>query len=73
MQITDLEINVISAYDNEKYEGFTIGWDSNIGFGECSIFREKDKVVWKAATEHMGRDFLKMLLNKLADTVAIIE
>lgn len=73
MKITELEIDAVHAYNNEQYEGLGIEWSANIGWGQCDIYRAKENDKWVVATEHMGRDFLKMLLKKLADKVEIVE
>ncbi len=78
-RIENLTITGVDAFDNEKYLGFSIGWLANIGFGECTIFREKsgEDTGWKAHTETMcdndDKAFLKMLLDKLADMVEVTE
>lgn len=75
MEVTELEIVDIYAFDNDDYEGLRINWSSNIGFGECTLYRPKSAAEWHADTEYMcnssNRAFLKKLLNKLADTVKI--
>lgn len=73
MKTTTLEIIGIHAFDNEEYEGLQIEWRGNTGWGQCDIYRAQGSWKWMANTEHMGRDFLKMLLEKLADKVEIVE
>ena len=76
-KITDLEIDNIQPYSNSKYEGIEINWSSNIGFGQCNIYKEKESDDWKVATEYMcsneDKKFLKMLLEKIADLAEVIE
>ena len=78
-RIENLTITGVDAFDNEKYNGITLCWSANTGFGECTIFREKkgEDAGWKAYTESMcdssDRTFLVMLLGKLAEVVEIAE
>lgn len=38
---TNLEIESVHAFDNEKYNGIRISWSAkNIGFGDCDILFE---------------------------------
>ena len=74
-KIENLEITNITLYKNFCYEGVRISWTANIGFGVCELYRERDSDKCCADTEHMcdseNRKFLKMLLDKLADTVEV--
>lgn len=74
-EITELQIDSINAYDNPSFCGLHIYWVSNIGWGECNIYKAKDGTQWKADTEHMcsneDKTFLKMLLDKLADMAEV--
>lgn len=36
-----LEVNGVNVFHNEEYEGFTISWSSDIGFGEYQYIREQ--------------------------------
>lgn len=79
MDIQDLTIDRVHAYDNELYNGIRIEWSANIGWGQCDIFRDKSdpKETWKATTECMStnddKTFLKTLLDKLAEMVDVVE
>ena len=35
------------CFNNEKYEGFKLNWDSNIGFGEMTFSKTKGKETWE--------------------------
>ena len=76
-EIKDLTIESIEIYDNEYANGIHIEWCANIGWGQCYIYRLKsdESGKYQADTEHMSsnndRTFLKMLLDKLADTVEV--
>lgn len=76
-EIKGLCIEHLSAWNNEHAEGFRIEWSANVGWGQCDIFRLKSagENEWQCDTESMSsnkdRTFLKMLLDKLADTVEV--
>ena len=74
-EITDLEITEISPYSNPSFEGVSIYWTANIGFGECNFYKAKGDDTWHVDTERMSdnedKTFLKMLLDKLADMVEV--
>jgi hypothetical protein len=74
----------LEAYDfepfvNEKYMGVVIRWDSDIGFGEYTIYKpidsEDDK--WLAQSEHMDnnedKDFIKELMKLFIENLDIVE
>ncbi len=74
----------LEAYDfepfvNEKYMGVVIRWDSDIGFGEYTIYKpidsEDDK--WLAQSEHMDnnedKDFIKELMKLFIEKLDIVE
>lgn len=79
-----IEVNKInlSAYDiepfvNEKYTGFVIKWDSDIGFGEYTIYKSVDSDKWCAESEHMDnnddKDFLKELMKLFVEKLDIVD
>lgn len=63
--IKDLEITDVHIIS----EGFIISWCANIGFGEVCFHKENDK--WYADTEHMSKDFCKLLFDKFLENVEI--
>lgn len=76
---TNLEIESVHAFDNEKYNGIRISWSAkNIGFGDCDILFEDGGggTVISADTECMcnnnDKEFLRALLNELVDMTTII-
>lgn len=79
LEVKDLTIDRVHAFDNELYNGIRIEWSANIGWGQCDIFHEKadETITWQAHTETMSsnedKTFLKMLLDKLADMVVVTE
>ena len=62
-----LVIDEWHPFVNDEYEGIRIQWVANIGFGQCDLYRPKGSEQWKADTEFMGKNFLKLLLEKIAD------
>ena len=74
-KITDLEITEIGPFSNMSFQGITISWVSNIGFGECQFYKVNGENQWKVDTESMSSNddkrFIKMILEKLADMVEV--
>ena len=76
-EIKDLTIDEIHVFCGDNRGGFDIAWSANIGWGHCCIYLDINdgSGKWQADTEHMSsnndRTFLKMLLDKLADTVEV--
>lgn len=74
-EITDLEITAINPYINPSFEGVSIYWAANIGFGECNFFKARGDATWHVDTESMSdnedKTFLKMLLEELVGIVEV--
>lgn len=64
---------------NEKYMGVVIRWDSNIGFGEYTIYKpvDSDNNKWYAQSEHMDnnedKDFIKELMKLFIEKLDVVE
>lgn len=71
--INDVEID--SSFKNEKYEGFTLNWDSTIGWGQMTFLKEEGKI--KVETECMSsnedKEFIKLVLDKFIEKLEVIE
>lgn len=71
--INDVELD--SSFKNEKYEGFTLNWDSNIGFGQMTFLKNGNNI--DVETECMsGNDdkrFIKLVLDKFIEKLNVIE
>ena len=83
------DISYFHPFVNEKYEGFILGWDSNIGFGELTISKSHDnsgkdyhKIEfkdgdWEIQTECMSdnndKEFIKLVLDKFIEKLNVIE
>ena len=76
------EVNSINldAYDihpfvNEKYTGFVIKWDSDIGFGEYTIYKPIGSDEWYGDSEHMDnnedKDFIKELMKLFIEKLIV--
>lgn len=71
----NLDAYEFKPFVNEKYMGFIIKWDSNIGFGEYTIYKftNSDDEKWYAQSEHMDnnedkafvKELMKLFINKL--------
>ena len=76
------EVNSINldAYDilpfvKDKFTGFVIKWDSDIGFGEYTIYKEVGSDEWHGASEHMDnnedKDFIKELMKLFIEKLIV--
>ena len=74
-KITDLEITAINPYSNPSFDGVSIYWAANIGFGECNFYKAKGDDTWHVDTEsisdNVDKRFVKMILEKVADMVEV--
>jgi hypothetical protein len=61
----NLDVHEIEPFINEKYVGFVIKWDSDIGFGEYTIYKAVGSDKWQADSEHMDNNEDKAFLNEL--------
>lgn len=73
-----VEVNGLQPFVNSEYQGFSIIWSGNIGFGEYTIYQNVDDPnKWKAESECMDSQedkwFLKKLLENFIDQLEITE
>ena len=70
----------LDAYDiepflNESYKGFVIKWNSDIGFGEYTIYRKINSDEWLADSEWMDnnndRAFIEELMRLFIEKLTI--
>lgn len=61
----NLDAYEIEPFVNEKYTGIVIKWDSDIGFGEYTIYKVVGSDKWQADSEHMDNNEDKAFLNEL--------
>lgn len=79
VKMIHLEIDKVNPFKNEKYEGFTISWSSDIGFGEYRIYRktEEETGIWYGDSECMDMNddkaFLEELMSLFIKRIQIIE
>lgn len=73
----NLEVYDIQPFVNERGSGIIISWDSNIGFGEYTIYKRVDSDKWCADSEHMDnnedKDFIKELMKQLIEKLNIVD
>lgn len=73
----NLDAYDIEPFVNEKYVGFVIKWDSDIGFGEYTIYKSVGSDVWLADSEHMDSNedkaFIKELMRIFIEKLCIGE
>lgn len=61
----NLDTYEVEPFVNEKYTGIVIKWDSDIGFGEYTIYKAVGSDKWQADSEHMDSNEDKAFLNGL--------
>ena len=73
----NLDAYEIEPFVNEKYMGFVIRWDSDIGFGEYTIYKAASSDKWQADSEHMDssedKAFLIELLSQFVNSLEIVD
>lgn len=72
----NLKVIDIVPFVNKVDSGFVIQWNSDIGFGEYTIYKSKNSDGWKADAETMDNDndkaFIKKLMGQFIDNLKII-
>ena len=72
---TDLQIEEVSPWRNEDYQGLDINWISSIGFGTYCLYRAIGEKEWHADSEAMDdkddKDFGRVLLGLWMDSIEI--
>lgn len=73
----NLDAYEFEPFINEKYVGFVIRWDSDIGFGEYTLYKAVGSDEWKADSEHMDskedKAFLKELFKLFIEKLDIVD
>lgn len=73
----NLDAYEFEPFVNEKYTGVVIRWDSDIGFGEYTIYKAIGSYEWCAQSEHMDnnkdKDFIKELMKLFIEKLNITE
>lgn len=73
----NLELAGLIPFVNKKYKGFTLYWNSDIGFGEYTIYKNRSGNKWYADSEHMDSNedkaFIKELMNKFIEELEIVD
>lgn len=71
----NLDAYEIKPFVNERFTGLVIRWDSDIGFGEYTIYKEVGSDEWYADSEHMDsnedKDFLKELMKLFIEKIVV--
>lgn len=62
-----LEISEVIPFVNDLYEGFTIQWIADIGFGEYNIYKDvtNEDPQWYAYSEYMDSNEDKEFITEL--------
>jgi hypothetical protein len=55
----------IEPFENNSYKGFVIKWDSDIGFGEYTIYQKIGEDEWHADSEYMDANYDKSFIKEL--------
>lgn len=74
MDYSDVTIRGLNLWDENKLNdgGMEISWGGKIGYGLLTVVKQHDGKI-TVATETMGKDFAKFLLNQLVDNSEIKE
>ena len=73
----DLRIDKVEPFNNEEYSGFSVYWDSKIGFGEYTIYKEngKEEDEWHGNSETMdcneNKEFITELMRLFVEQLII--
>lgn len=69
------DVAVESFRNSNETDVIILSWQGNIGWGEYTLYKEKDSDQWKADSECMDsneeKSFLKILLDKFAENVEV--
>lgn len=72
-----VHVDGVEPFKNEKFEGFSLYWSGNIGFGQYVIYRGTGENEWHADSECMDSNddkwFIKRLLLDFVSQVKIDE
>ena len=75
----EVEIDEVQAeaFRNEREADVIIfSWIGNIGFGEYTLYKDKDSDIWKADSETMDRgedkEFIRLLLDKFVEGLEVV-
>lgn len=78
MKKEEIKINnveVESFRNSDEIDVIILSWQGNIGWGEYTLYKEKDSDQWKGDSECMDsnedKSFLKMLLDKFVENVNV--
>ena len=73
----NLEVYDVNPFVNERGSGVVISWDSDIGFGEYTIYKRVDSDEWRGDSEHMDSNednaFIKELMKLFIEKLDIVE
>lgn len=67
---THLSVDSWQPFVNNEYEGISIQWSSDIGFGKYTIYRSKGSECWFADSECMDSDNDKAFVSELLKLIA---
>lgn len=62
-----VRVDGVEPFKNEAFEGFTIYWSGNIGFGQYTIYRSGGSAEWYGDSESMDSDDDKWFIKRLLD------
>ena len=73
----NLDAYEIAPFVNDRFTGIVIRWDSDIGFGEYTIYKEVGSNEWHGDSEHMDnnedKDFLRELIKLFIEKLDIVD
>lgn len=72
-------VDNFTCFNNDEYEGFKLDWDSTIGFGQMTFYKDKNNLEanWCVDTECMSdnndKEFIKLVLDKFIESLNVTE
>ncbi len=75
--LAGLHLDDIIPFSNQSHEGMILQWSSRIGFGEYTLYRERNEEVllpWNGDSECMDREdkrYLKELMRQFIEKVEV--
>jgi hypothetical protein len=74
-KVNKVQVDELVAFNNEKTKGVVIQWSGNNGWGEYTIYFDKDEICADSECMDNNEDkrFLKALFEDLLNKVRILE
>jgi len=64
-------LTIDEVWYNKTAKEIVFSWSANIGSGELFFYKMNNDDKWYVNTEGMGKDFVRMVLNKWVDDMEV--